>query len=159
MIKTFSKPESPLDCKDFKPVDLRKSILNILWKDWCWGSNTLATWCKQLTHWKRFWCWERLKAGVEGDNRGWDGWMASPTKWTWVWANSRRWWRTGKPGMYKVKDVPSHHSFLTSSYWKSWIIRQQEKSIFVIGKEEIKLSLFTDESNFNLERMTKSFKN
>ena len=52
-----------------------------------------------MTHWKRPWCWERLKAGGEGDNRGWGGWMASPTQWTWVWANSRKWWLTGKPGM------------------------------------------------------------
>ena len=47
--------------------------------------NTSATWCEELTHWKRPWCWERLKAGGEGDNRRWDGWMASPTQWTWVW--------------------------------------------------------------------------
>ena len=53
------------------------------------SSNTLATWCKELTHLKRPWCWERLKAGGEGDDRGWDGWMASPTQWTWVWVNSR----------------------------------------------------------------------
>ena len=59
----------------------------------------LATWCEDLAHWKRHWCWERLKAGGEGDNRGWDGWMASLTQWTWVWANSGRQWRTGKPGM------------------------------------------------------------
>ena len=50
------------------------------------------------THWKRPWCWERLKAGEEGDNRAWEGWMASPTQWTWVWASFKRWWRTGKPG-------------------------------------------------------------
>ena len=69
-------------------------------KDWCWSwsANTLATWCEKLTHWKRLWCWERLKAGEEVGNRQWDGWMASLTQWTWVWANSRRWWRTGKPG-------------------------------------------------------------
>ena len=54
-------------------------------------SNTLATWWEELTHWKRPWCWDRLKAGGEGDDRGWDGWMASPTRWTWVWAVSRRW--------------------------------------------------------------------
>ena len=59
----------------------------------------LATWCEELTHWKRPWCWERLKAGREGDDRGWDGWMASPTQWTWTWANSRRYWRTEEPGM------------------------------------------------------------
>ena len=60
---------------------------------WSWSSNTLATWCEEPTHWKRLWCWKRLKAGEEGDDRGWDGWMASPSQWTWVWANSRRWWR------------------------------------------------------------------
>ena len=53
----------------------------------------------KLTHWKRPWCWERLKVGGEGDNRGWDDWMASPTQWTWVWSNSERWWRTGNPGV------------------------------------------------------------
>ena len=60
-------------------------------EDWCWSwnSNTLATWCEEMTHWKRPLCWERLKAGGEGDNRGWDGWMASPTQWTWVWASSK----------------------------------------------------------------------
>ena len=77
---------------------------NIHWKDWCWSwsSNTLATWCKKPIHWKRPWCWERLKTGREGDNRRWDGWMASPTQWTWVWANSGRWWRTGEPGVLGV---------------------------------------------------------
>ena len=60
-------------------------------KDWYWNwkSNTLATWCEELTHLKRLWCWERLKTGGEGDDREWDGWMASPTQWTWVWVNSR----------------------------------------------------------------------
>ena len=52
----------------------------------------LATWCEELTHWKRPWCWERFRAGGEGDNRGWDGWMASPTWWTWVWVNSGSYW-------------------------------------------------------------------
>ena len=64
-----------------------------------WNSITLATWCEELTHWKRAWCWERLRAGGEGDNRRWDGWMASPIQWTWVWVNSRSWWWTGRPGM------------------------------------------------------------
>ena len=79
----------------------RNYALNIHWKDWCWSwsSNTLATWCKELTHWKRPWCWERLKAAGEGDNRGRDGCMTSPTQWTWVWASSGSWWWTGKPGV------------------------------------------------------------
>ena len=61
--------------------------------------NTLATWYQELTHWKRPWCWEGLGAGGEGDNRGWDGWMASPTWWTWVRVNSGSWWWTGRPGL------------------------------------------------------------
>ena len=69
-------------------------------KDWCWSwnYNTLATCCEELTHLKRPWCWERLRVG-EGDDRRWDSWMASPTQWTWVWASSRSWWWTGKPGV------------------------------------------------------------
>ena len=66
---------------------------------WSWNSNTLATWCEDLTHWKRPWCWERLRARGEGDDRGWDGWMASPTQWTWVWVSSGSWWWTGRPGV------------------------------------------------------------
>ena len=54
-------------------------------------------WCEEPTHWKRPWCWERLKAGGERDDRGWHGWMASLTQWTWVWGSSRSWWWTGKP--------------------------------------------------------------
>ena len=79
----------------------RKSVLNIHWKDWCWiwNSNTLATWCKELTHWKSPWCWERLKAREEGDDRGWDSWMASLTQWTWICASFGSWWWTGKPGV------------------------------------------------------------
>ena len=69
------------------------------YKPWSWSSNTLAIRCEELTHWKRPWCLERLSTGGRGDDRGWDGWMASLTQWTWVWASSGRWWRTGKPGV------------------------------------------------------------
>ena len=55
--------------------------------------------CKELIHSKRPWCWEGLGAGGEGKDRGWDGWMASPTQWTWVWVNSGSWWWTGRPGV------------------------------------------------------------
>ena len=76
--------------------------------------NTLATWCQEPIHWKRPWCWERLTARGEGGDRGWDGWMASPTQWTWVWANSRRWWRTGKPGVLQsMGSRRTGHDLLT----------------------------------------------
>ena len=78
---------------------LRKSVLNIHWKDWCWSwnSNTLITLCEELTHLKRPWCWERLKTGGEGNDRGWDGCMASPTQWIWDWASSGSCWWTRVP--------------------------------------------------------------
>ena len=78
-----------------------RPVLGVHWKDWCWGwnSNTLATSREELTHWKRPWCWEGLEAGGEGDDRGWDGRMASPTLCTWVSVNSGSWWWTGRPGV------------------------------------------------------------
>ena len=85
--------ESPLDSKEIQPVHPKgnQSWMFIGRTDWSWNSNTLATWCKELTHLKRPWCWERLKAGGEGDDRRWDGCMASLTQWTWVWVNSGSW--------------------------------------------------------------------
>ena len=79
----------------------RRSALGVHCKDWCWSwnSNTLANSWQELTHWKRPWCWDGLGAGGEGADRGWDGWMASPTQWTWVWVNSGNWWFTGRPGV------------------------------------------------------------
>ena len=94
--------ESPLDCKEIQPVHPKgdqswifigrtdaEAESPILWSNTWW----------ELPHLKRCWCWERLKAGGEGDDRGWDGWMSSLTWWTWVWASSGSWWWTGRPGM------------------------------------------------------------
>ena len=81
--------ESPLYCKEIKPVNpKRKSTLNIHWKNWCWSSSSLSTWCKLPTHWKRPWCWERLKAKGKEGGRGWDGYIASRAQYTWLWTNS-----------------------------------------------------------------------
>ena len=67
----------------------------------------------QRTNWKRPWCWERLKAVGEGDDRGWDGWMASPTQWTWIWASSGSWWWTGKSGVLQRVG----HDWATKVNW------------------------------------------
>ena len=85
----------------------RRSVLGVRWKDWrwSWNSNTLATWCEELTHWIRLWCWERLRAGGEGDDRGWDGWMASLTQWTRVWVNSGSWWWTGRTSVLRFMGL------------------------------------------------------
>ena len=68
------------------------------WKDWCWSWSfkILDLWCEEPTHWKRPWCWERLRRTGQ---RGWDSWMVSSTQWTWVWANSGRYWRSENPGV------------------------------------------------------------
>ena len=80
----------------------------------------LDAWWEELIHWKRPWCLERLRAGGEGDNRGWDGWMASTTQWTWVWANSGRWWRTGKPGVLQSMGL--------QRVGHNWVPKQQQNS-------------------------------
>ena len=99
--------QNPLDCEKIKPLNPKENqswVFTGRTGCWSWSLNTLATWWKEVTHWKRPWCWERLKAGGEGDDRGWDGWMASPTQWTWVWVNSgSRCW-TGKPGMLQSRQ-------------------------------------------------------
>ena len=92
-------------------------------EDWCWSwnSSTLATWCEELTHWKRPWCWERLRAGGEGDDRGWDGWMASPTQWTCVWVDSGSWWWTGRPGMLQFMGSQRvRHNWATELNWTEY---------------------------------------
>ena len=95
----------PLDCKEIQAVHPQGNQ-SWIWC-WSWNSNTLAMWCEEPTHWKRHWCWERLKAGGEGDNRGQDCWMASPTRWTWVWVNSgsldREAWHAAVHGVTKSR--------------------------------------------------------
>ena len=82
-----------------KEISPEYSLEGLILKLKLQNSNTLATWCEELTHLKRHGCWERLKAGGEGDDRGWDGWMASLTRCTWVWVNFGSWWWTGRPGV------------------------------------------------------------
>ena len=99
-----------------------RRLLTLIWKDWCWSwnSKTLATWFEELKkhHWKIPWCCERLKAGGEGDNRGWDAWMASLTWWTRVWASSRSWWCTGKPGVLQSMGLQRvRHDWATELNW------------------------------------------
>ena len=78
----------------------------------------VATWCEELTHWKRPWCWEGLKAGGEGGDRGWDGWMALPTQWTWIWVDSGSWWWTGRPGVLWFMGLQRvGHDLATKLHW------------------------------------------
>ena len=103
-------------------------------KDWCWSwnSNPLAIWCEELTHLRRLWYWERLKVGGEGYDRGWDGWMASLTKWTWVWVNSRSWWWTGRPGVLQsIGSQRVRYDWAIELNWTS----SKEKSLWEKGSQ------------------------
>ena len=99
-----------------KEINLEYSLEGL---SWSWNSNTLTTWWEELTHLKRPWCWERLKAR-EGDDRGWDSWMASLTRWTWVWASPGRWWWTGKPGVLQsMGSQRVKHDWGTELNWRN----------------------------------------
>ena len=106
-----------------------RSVSGVHWKDWCWSgnSNTLATSCKELTHWKSPWCCEGLGAGGKGDDRGWDGWMVSLTRWTWVWVNSGSWWCTGRPGVLRfLGSQRVRHDWVTEL--TDWVIKCSEQT-------------------------------
>ena len=99
-LRCWRRLDSPSDWKEVKSVNPKGN------QPWIFIGRTDVEaeapilWPPQwagLIHWKRSWCWERLKAGGEGNDRGWDGWMVPPTRWTRVWPNSQSWWWTGKP--------------------------------------------------------------
>ena len=116
--------ESPLDCKEIQPVHSKGDQSWVFIGRTYVEAETPILWppdAKNWLIWKRPWCWERLKAGGEGDDRGWDGWMASLTWWTWIWASSRSWWWTGKPGMLQsMGSQRVGHNWATELNWYIW---------------------------------------
>ena len=113
--------ESPLDCREIQPVHPKGDQSWVFIGRTDAEAETPVLWpphVKKLTHWKRPWCWEGLGAGGEGDNREWDGWMASLTRWTWVWINSKSWWWTGRPGMLQFMGLQRvRHNWVTELNW------------------------------------------
>ena len=142
-----------LDCKEIKPVNPKGNQSWIIhWKDWCWSwnSSTLATWCKELTHLKRPWCWERLKAGGEEDDRSWDGWMASPTRWTWVRASSGSLWWTGKPSVLQsMGSQRVGHAWATELNWTERRILHIPRNIFNVYAPNRKHSKYRKQRWYN----------
>ena len=141
--------ESPLDWTEIKSVNpkgnqsvLKEISLNIHWKDWSWSSKTLATWYEELTHWRTPWCWEKLRAKGEGDDRGWYGWMASLTQWTCVTQSWRQWW-TEEPGVLQfmgsqrigcdLATEQHHHHHIYMCLWVSKISDSQLASTLKEG--------------------------
>ena len=105
--------------------------------------NSYESLCEELTHWKRLWCWEGLGAGGEGDDRRWDGWMASPTRWMWVWMNSGSWWWTGRPGMLQFMGSQRvGHNWATELNWTGHV-----RSLF--PDQGLNLNLFQQKHSFS----------
>ena len=113
--------ESPLDYKEIKPVNPKGNRSWIFIGRTDVEAETPILWPpdnEELSHLKRPWCWERLKVGREGDDREWDGWMASPTRWAWVWVNSGSWWWTGRPGVLRsMGSQRVGHDWATELNW------------------------------------------
>ena len=123
----------------------RRSVLGVHWRDWCWSwnSNTSATWCGELTHLKRPWCWEKLRAEGEGDDRGWHGYMASPTQWTWVWGDSRSWWWTGRPGVLRFMGSQRvGHDWATELNWTEFNLILTLVSVCEISDSHLRWQYF-----------------
>ena len=114
--------ESPLDCKEIESVHSKGDQPWVFFGRNDVKAETPILWPPdaELTHWKRPWCWKGLEAGGEGDDRGWDGWMASPTWWTWVWVNSGSWWWTGRPGVLQFMESQRvGHDWMIELNWCS----------------------------------------
>ena len=134
----------------------RRQVLGVHWKDsWGWNSNTFATSCEELTHLKRPWCWEGLGAGGEGDDRDWDGWMASLTQWMWVWVNSGSWWWTGRPGVLWIHGVAKSRTQLSD--WaelnetnQKWHKQMERYSMFLGRKNQYCENDYTTKCNLQI---------
>ena len=114
--------ESSLDCKEISVLKENHPWIFIGRTDAEAKAPILRPTDAKKWLWKRHWCWARLKAGGEGDDRGWNGWMASLTQWTWVWAGSRSWWWTGKPGVLQSMGSQSiGHDWVTELNW-NWMV-------------------------------------
>ena len=113
--------ESPLDCKEIQPIHPKGNQSWVFIGSTDAEAETLILWPprEELTHWKRSWCWEWLGAGGEEDNRGWDGWMASLTRWAWVCVKSGSWWWTGRPGVLRFMGSQRvrHNWVMNTEQW------------------------------------------
>ena len=130
--------EGPLDCKEIKPVKPEGNQSWIFIGRTDAEAETPILWpSEELTHWERPWFWERLKAGGERDDRGWDGCMTSLTGWTWVGASSKSWWWTGNPGVLQsMGSQRVGHDWVTELNWKKsslmQILLEQNKKLIIL---------------------------
>ena len=114
--------ESPLDCKEIQPVHPKENQFWVFTGRTDFEAKTPILWPpdEKLTHWISPWCWERLRAGGEGDDRGWDGWMASPPQRTWVWVDSGSWWQDKEAWHAAVHGVTKSRTRLSKWTELNW---------------------------------------
>jgi len=109
--------ESPLDCKEIQPVHPKGDQSWVFIGRTDVEAETPILWPPDVKSWL-IWCWKGLEAGGEGDDRGWDGWMISSTRWTWVWLDSGSWWWTGRPGVLRfIGSQRVRHDWVTELNW------------------------------------------
>ena len=125
--------ESSLDCKEIQPVHSKGDQFWLFFGRTDTKAETPILWPPhaELTHWKRLWFWEGLGAGGKGDDRGWDGWMASLTRWKWVWVNSGSWWWTGRPCVLQFTGLQRvGHGWVTEVKWTELNLATRKYSIW-----------------------------
>ena len=153
--------DSPLDCKEIQPVHSKGDQLWVFFGRNNAIAETPVLWPPHAKSWliRKDWCWEGLGAGGEGDDRGWDGWIASLTWWMWVWVNSGRWWWTGRPGVLQfMVSQRIRHDWATELNWNIQIfmltnICIASKSVLVLTtKLKLKLLIYCKETltHFNI---------
>ena len=121
-------------CNTARKRRVSENITLIPWQMASYKESGILTEDKELTHWKRLWCWEGLRARGEGDHRGWDGWMASLTRWTWVRVNSRSWWWTGRPGVLRFMGSQRvGHDWATDLIWSDLILTVWAQQNFLVA--------------------------
>ena len=115
--------ESPLDCKEVQPVHPKGDQSWLFFGRTDAEAETPILWPPHVKNWLIEKDRDALKSGGEGDDRGWDGWVASPTRWTWVWVNSGSWWWTGRPGVLRFMGSQGvGHDWATELNWNIFIM-------------------------------------
>ena len=127
--------ESSLDCKEIQPAHSKGDQSWVFIGRTDIEAETPVLWPPDVKNWLigKDWCWERLKAEGKGDKRGWDGWMASPTQWMWVWVNFRSWWWTGRPGMLQsMGSQRVGHDWATELNWTETLVDIEKNGIYTL---------------------------
>ena len=154
--------ESPLYSHEIKPVHPKGDQSWVFTERTDDEAETPILWpphVKSWLIWKTL-IWERLRAGGEGDDRRWDGWMASPTRWTWIWVNSGRWWWTGRPGVLHFMGLQRvGHDWATELNWTELVNNNRRRFSIILGTFTIRDHILDHKTNLNHLKQLKMIQN